>query len=707
VETCYRILDLCTWAFALLGAVAVLSLWHVTRGGVTAFAVFWVAFAVVLLQLLVAILRGLPFLTRYGVYCVSAIVFLLCTTAVMGVTPNWSFMVILLLASTSLFFGIRVGLLVSGLVCVIHVVVAWGWITGRLPPRSIMAGTPSAYSDFHLASVWVRVLVMSAGLLVVLQLIIHSVLGDMNRALEETRLALRQLRAEQDLRAGIERKFTAIFNQSPDMCVITRARDGRILDVNEAFQSLSGWSREESLGRTSLDLGFWADASARERALSTVIEKGELAGHEFEWRDRSGKLRVGLISMRAMEVDGERVLNVVVRDVTEARREQDRSRALEAQLSQVQKMESIGVLAGGIAHDFNNILTGILGFVEIARLTPGCEGEIDDYLAEIAKAGMRAKDLVAQILTFSRQRQEEHVPVDLATVVDETIRFLRISTSATIEIDTRLAAGHVRGEPTRIHQVVLNLVNNAIQSMRDRPGKITVTIDRAVVDEALASSMPNIVPGTFMLLTISDMGHGIDAATLGRVFEPFFTTKPIGEGTGIGLAVVRGIIHAHHGGIAVDSAVGKGTDFRVYLPRCEVAGPRAPALQPVKPGEGERVLLVDDEASISQFVGVRLKQMNYHVSLFNDPYAALAALQADPQAYDAIISDLAMPGISGVDLVHKARGIREGFPSVIVTGNSTTLSAPLLASLQGVAVVDKPFTGDDLVRALQSVLRKA
>jgi DNA-binding NtrC family response regulator len=170
---------------------------------------------------------------------------------------------------------------------------------------------------------------------------------------------------------------------------------------------------------------------------------------------------------------------------------------------------------------------------------------------------------------------------------------------------------------------------------------------------------------------------------------------------------VRGIIHAHHGGIAVDSTVGTGTDFRVYLPRCEVAAPGAPALQPVKPGAGERVLLVDDEASIGQFVGVRLKQMSYHVSLFNDPYAALAALQADPGAYDAIISDLAMPGISGVDLVHKMRGIREGFPAVIVTGNSTALSAPLLASLRGVAVVDKPFTGDDLVRALQSVLRKA
>lgn len=331
VETCYRILDLCAWAFTAMGAIATSALALMSDGDVARFAVFWIAVAAVAIQLLAAIFRGLPFGVRYGIFAGTMTVFLLCTTMVMGITPNWAVLVILLLATTSMFYGLRPGWLALALLLGMHVVVAWGWSTGRLP----LAVGNTSYADFRLPGVWVRVLAISACLVGALQLLMSYVLGDMNRALDGANAALRLLKDEQERRARTERKFATIFNQLPDICTITRVSDSRILDVNRAFEVLTGWSRDEAVGRTGLEIGIWPDASARERVLQLLVTKGELSGHEVSWRNRAGELRVGLLSVRPMEIEGEPVLNVVVRDITDRRR---RERAL----------QSFGELTGGV-----------------------------------------------------------------------------------------------------------------------------------------------------------------------------------------------------------------------------------------------------------------------------------------------------------------------------------------------------------------------
>jgi PAS domain S-box-containing protein len=495
-------------------------------------------------------------------------------------------------------------------------------------------------------------------------------------------------------------RFRLLVENSLDL-IVEVTLEGQILYVSPNVQAVLGYGPDEIVGTNAYDHVHPDD-------LAGVLARFNLpSGHRatcryqhrdgsWRWLDTTGRDYV-------TSAGHERGV-LIARDVTAVMHEAERLRSLESQLFQAQKMESIGILAGGIAHDFNNILTGILGFAEIGRLSLGNASALDECLAEIRKAGLRARDLVAQILTFSRQGETKLVPLDFAHVVGDTIKFLRASAPTTIKIERRLASGLVRADPTQVHQVVLNLATNAVHAMRDRPGLLTVTVDRTEVDAALAARLLNGTPGTFMRLTICDTGHGMDATTIGRIFEPFFTTKPTGEGTGLGLAVVQGILRTHHGAIAVESTVGQGTKFCVYLPMCEVAALDAVNLPPVSPGHGEHVLLVDDEVSVGQFAGVRLEQLGYRVSVFNDPLRALITALATPGAYDIIVSDYAMPGLNGLDLVGRVREIRPDIPAVIITGNRAALSPLQLPSLQGVALLDKPFTGDDLVRALQGVL---
>jgi PAS domain S-box-containing protein len=530
-----------------------------------------------------------------------------------------------------------------------------------------------------------------------------------HRSIAEAREHRERIVAERSLRDSEER-FRRLTENAPDVIFRFRFEPVPGYDyISPALERMCGYKPEEFYADPLL-AGKLAHPDDRAKIRQILFRRKAIPGtHELRWVDRDGRTIV--TEQRFVDIRDEqgRVVAIegIARDITEARKEQERRRVLELQLNQAQKMESIGVLAGGIAHDFNNILTGVLGFAEIARHSLHEPGELAGCLDEIRRAGLRAKDLVAQILTFSRQRESELVPVELARIVGDAIRFLRASTSATIKIERRLAPGSVRADPTQMHQVVLNLATNAVHAMREGPGTLTVTVAPVEVDLALAAAMPNLAPGACLRLTVRDTGHGMDAATVARIFDPFFTTKPSGEGTGLGLAVVQGIVRTHHGGITVESAPGQGTTFSVYLPLCLADAAEPAALPAVAPGRGEHVLLVDDEVSVGQFASVRLEQLRYRVSVFNDPLRALAAVRAAPQAYDAIISDFAMPGLSGLDLVEEVRKIRADFPAVVVTGNRAAIPPVRLAALADVIIVDKPFTGEDLIGALQGVLPPA
>jgi signal transduction histidine kinase/CheY-like chemotaxis protein/streptogramin lyase len=378
----------------------------------------------------------------------------------------------------------------------------------------------------------------------------------------------------------------------------------------------------------------------------------------------------------------------------------ERRRRLEAQLQQSQKLESLGTLAGGIAHDFNNLLTSILGYCELAGISAGDNTDLQADLQEIRTAGLRARDLVAQILTFSRQHNVTLVPIDLSEPVADALKLVRASMPATIEIVVRLTSGIVRADATQIHQVVVNLCNNAAHAMRNRPGRLEISLDRMEVTPGLAAEVPHLEPGSAMRLMIADTGSGMDAALLERIFDPFFTTKPPGEGTGLGLAIVQGIVRGHQGGVRVHSVPGSGTTFELFFP-VTTASTVVPSPADAAPlGQGEEILVVDDERSVVIFVEQRLSQLGYRPTVFSDPRAALAAVVATPRRFQAIVTDLTMPGLTGEELIEQCRAAGANLPAVIITG----YGADALKNLPRCAMIAKPFKGDDLVRALAGLL---
>jgi PAS domain S-box-containing protein len=378
---------------------------------------------------------------------------------------------------------------------------------------------------------------------------------------------------------------------------------------------------------------------------------------------------------------------------------------LEEQLRQAQKMEAIGTLAGGVAHDFNNILTVIIGYTELLKLSLADRPEFNEELDAVAKAGARAKDLVKQILTFSRQEHAQRETLQLAPVVEEAMKFLRATIPSTIEIRSRVAADvpAVLADPTEIHQIVMNLGTNAWHAMKDRSGKLDVELESFVVDRELAAHTPQLREGRYARLSVSDTGKGMESATLSRIFEPFFTTKVVGEGTGLGLSVVHGIVQGHDGAITVDSTPGVGTTFRLYFPADlseELTADIQATAIPI--GAGERVLYVDDEAPVANLGKAILERLNYSVDARTDAKEALELIRSEPGRFDLVISDQTMPSMTGVDFARQIKLIRPDLPILLTTGYMGQLKIEGLRPLGISELLPKPVT----VRTLGEVVHR-
>jgi nitrogen-specific signal transduction histidine kinase/ActR/RegA family two-component response regulator len=341
-------------------------------------------------------------------------------------------------------------------------------------------------------------------------------------------------------------------------------------------------------------------------------------------------------------------------------------------LLQEQKMEALGTLAGGIAHDFNNILTPIVLGVELADIEAENPVEARKHLVEVRNASKRAAALVQQILNFSRKQKSERKLIRLQLAVAEAVRLVRSSLPTTIDIDASLdpLTPVVRADANQIQQIVTNLCSNAAHAMRHRPGRLTIRLKSLELDEAALQELPPLSPGAYACLTIDDSGHGMDAETLTHIFEPFFTTKPPGEGTGLGLAIVYDIVKEHEGVITVRSQTGTGTSIAIYFPQQTLA-PDLPvdvAENTVYVPRGERLLFVDDEPSIRAAVGGYLERIGYKVTALGDPHEALKVFRNAPDNFDVVITDLTMPGLTGIDLAREILALRPTLPVMLVSG---------------------------------------
>ena len=503
------------------------------------------------------------------------------------------------------------------------------------------------------------------------------------------------------------RILSQAINQSP-VSVLIAQREGTILFANSHACELGGTSERELIGRSTE--GLWRDDENKHAtiAIDTCLKKGESWTGELTKLRSDGKsvrVRTTISPIRNAD-DSVRFHLILEEDITAWIAEQELHRRLEDQLFQARKLESIGTLAGGIAHDFNNILTGILGVCEMALLDLDPKSPLATDLNDIRKSGLRAKDLVSQILTFSRKADSKLVAIDLSKPVGEALKLFRASTPTSIEIVSHLHSGMVLADETQIHQVVINLCTNAAHALTGESGRIDVELKRLSVDLDRCAEIAGLRPGDYLVLIVTDNGTGMDAAILERIFDPFFTTKEQGKGTGLGLSIVQGIMANHRGAYRVQSRPGAGTSFELFFPTTTITAtvPSERRLS-IDDGASREVLIVDDEATVVQFVASRLTQFGYLPCVFSDPREALATIRLNPARFEAIVTDLTMPHLSGADLIHRIRELGSTIPAIVITGYGRENALERLHTLSNTYVLGKPFAGEELARLLGRAIR--
>ena len=507
-----------------------------------------------------------------------------------------------------------------------------------------------------------------------------------------------------DLRARFEgeelrRLLATVTEQTDDSVMITDTK-GKISYVNPAFERVSGYTLEEVVGKTPRILRSGKhDKSFYKAILDTLDERCTWHGH-FINRKKDGTLYEEDAIITPVTDHTGKVINYVAikRDITN-------QILLQKQVRQAQKMQAIGTLAGGIAHDFNNILTAIMGFAELSLLHCKDNSLLENNIQEVIRGADRAGKLIEQILTFSRQTEKNVAALRLSTVVKEALKLLRSTLPANIEIIEDLNAEvMVRADPTQILQVIMNLCTNAYQAIREDRGWIKVSMKSVVVASREGVEIGNLSHGEYVCITVEDNGSGISTEYLGRIFEPYFTTSEKEEGTGLGLSVVHGIVSDHGGAVTVDTAIGQGSCFTVYLPEisCQESS-ESQHRKDLPTGEG-RVLVVDDERQIVDYEVQILHRTGYTTNGFLSSLAALDALRADPDRYDLVITDMAMPDMTGLQLFTEIRKIRSSIPVLLCTGYSEHVTAESSRSMGINGYLAKPFTAEQFAVEVKRVV---
>ena len=518
--------------------------------------------------------------------------------------------------------------------------------------------------------------------------------------------------AEEALRES-EEKYRTFFENSADAMLMLH--NGQFFDCNNATLTMLGYESKEELRNMppwKLSPEYQPDGKKSDDKAREMMNTAHAQGaHRFEWEHqrKDGIVLPVEVSLTAIPFEGERVLLVLWRDISDRRQAEEEREKLESQLRQAQKMEAVGTLAGGIAHDFNNILGAVMGYTQLLQM--GVEsGDEPDWssLDEILRAAYRAKDLVQQILTFSRRSEAKKQPVQINLIVKEALKLLRGGLPAMIEINQDIdpCKSVVMADATQMHQVVMNLCTNAAHAMGEQGGVLAVDVHVIDLDQNDVATHEGMEPGSYLELTVSDTGYGIASENLGRIFEPFFTTKGQGEGTGLGLAVVHGIVQDHGGIITVQSKLNSGTTFRVCLPLMKWKEENTEAGDSLMdlPRGNERILVVDDEESLLTVAGKMLVRLGYKVVIRNRATAAYELIVADKEHFDVILTDLMMPKMTGIELAQKLSEAGENIPMILNTGYSEKITLDKAKEFGFEGLLRKPMNIEVLAETVRRVL---
>jgi PAS domain S-box-containing protein len=488
---------------------------------------------------------------------------------------------------------------------------------------------------------------------------------------------------------------------------------GKIVLVNREIERLFGYPRAELLGESVERLvpmtsrgqhpafrhGFFASPKTRAMGAGRDLFGVRKDGSEVP-------VEIGLTPVETEE--GLYVVSAIV-DISERKRAEAEQRRLESELRQSQKLEAVGRLAGGIAHDFNNVLAMIVGFAELARDGVGTSNTdtLRRDLSQILATADRGREIVQQLLRFSRPQPVDVRAIDLPAVIQEATGLLKAALPPGVSIRLEGPGANLPqalGDPTSIHQVVMNLATNAAHAMPDG-GTITIAFQRFYARDHFLRAHPGLREGHYVMLTVRDTGKGMDAATRDMAFEPFFTTKAVGQGTGLGLAMVRGIMRDHGGAVWIESELGVGTTVQCLLPVSPDAEVGEVAARDAGPGgRGERILLIDDEVGLAEIGKRRLEAIGYHVTAISDPTLALALFRESPRLFDVVLTDYAMPGLTGLQLASSISTLRPDIPIMLLTGYLEDFPVDALAQAGIRKVSVKPLTGSELAGSIRELL---
>ena len=501
-----------------------------------------------------------------------------------------------------------------------------------------------------------------------------------------------------------EEKYRELVENINDVIYVTDA-EGKLVYISPVIESVTGYTHSEILGQ-NFSLFIYHEDMPLLIERFQELPSGVIRPTEYRIVTKSGQIK--WVRTSSKPVYNESIftgIRGILTDITESKKIEEDKKKLHGQLQQAQKMEAIGTLAGGIAHDFNNILSAVIGYAELGLNDAEKESSVYRNLHEVLRAAGRAKNLVTQILAFSRQAEQERKPVQVEPIVKEVLKFLRASLPTTIEIRQNIQSDSlIMADPTQIHQILMNLCTNAGHAMRKKGGLLEVKLADIEVEADFAVDYLDLKPGAYLALEVSDNGHGIPGNVMDRIFDPFFTTKEKGEGTGMGLSVVHGIVGSFGGKISVSSEPGQGATFRIYLPVVSKRQETSVETEEILPTGSERILFVDDEPALVNIGKQSLESLGYRVTVRTSSREALELFKAEPHRFDLVITDMTMPNMTGDDLARELIRINPQIPVILCTGYSAQIDQELAMGIGIRAFVSKPMLRREIGETIRKVL---